>query len=109
MVRSSSRWCFGITPYCSPDTHSPLQDVYRENSGEVLPKFYLGEERSMETDLIYASAGGIRTYPHLLDSRNTALMQLMVTILYAVNVKGWRTVSGCTRAGEAGVTTTMNG
>ena len=52
--------------------HSPLQDVYRENSGEVLPKFCLGEERSMETDLIYASAGGIRTYPHLLDSRNTA-------------------------------------
>jgi len=49
-----------------------LQDVYRENSGEVLPKFCLGEERSMETDLIYASAGGIRTYPHLLDSRNTA-------------------------------------
>jgi len=48
-----------------------LQDVYRENSGEVLPKFCLGEERSMETNLIYASAGGIRTYPHLLDSRNT--------------------------------------
>jgi hypothetical protein len=29
-------------PCCSPDTHSPLQDVYRENSWEVLPKFYLG-------------------------------------------------------------------
>jgi hypothetical protein len=47
-----------------------LQDVYLENGGEVLPK-YLGEEWSMETDLIYASAGGIRTYPHLLDSRST--------------------------------------
>ena len=72
MVRSGPRWCFGITPYCSPDTHSPLQDVYRENNGEVLPKFYLGEERSMETNLIYGSAGGIRTYPHLLESRDTA-------------------------------------
>ena len=46
--------------------------MYWENSGEVLPKFYLGEEQSLETDLIYASAGGIRTYPHLLDIRNTA-------------------------------------
>ena len=58
-------------PFCSLDTQSPFQDVYRENSGEVLPKFCLGEERSMKTDVIYASAGGIRTYPHLLDSRNT--------------------------------------
>ena len=29
-------------PCCSPDTHSPCQDVYRENSGEVLPKLCLG-------------------------------------------------------------------
>ena len=29
--------------------------MYRETSGEVLPKFCLGEERSLETDLIYAS------------------------------------------------------
>jgi hypothetical protein len=36
-------------------------------------------------------------------------MQLMVTILCDVYVKGWRTVSGCTRAREAVVTTTMNG
>jgi hypothetical protein len=42
MVRSDPRRCFGITPCCSPDTHSPLQDVYQENSGEVLPKFHLG-------------------------------------------------------------------
>ena len=61
--------------------------MYRENSEEVLSKFYLEEERSLETDLIYASAGGIRTYPHLLDIRNTAKMQLMVTILCDVNVK----------------------
>ena len=46
--------------------------MYRENSGEVLPKLCLGEERSLETDLIYASVDGIRTYPHLLDNRNTA-------------------------------------
>ena len=49
-----------------------MQDVYWENSREVLPKFYLREEQSMETDLIYASVGEIRTYSHLLDSRNTA-------------------------------------
>ena len=42
MVRSGLRWCFSITPCCSLDTHSPLQDVHRENSGEVLPKFCLG-------------------------------------------------------------------
>jgi hypothetical protein len=58
-------------PCCSPDTHSPLQDLYRENNGEVPPKFHLEPERSMEINLIYASAGGIRTYPHLLESRNT--------------------------------------
>ena len=43
--------------------------MYLENSGEVLLKFYLGSEQSMETNLIYASTGGIRTYLHLLDSR----------------------------------------
>jgi hypothetical protein len=42
---------------------SPNQDVYRENSGEVLLKFHLERERSMEANLIYASSGGIRTYP----------------------------------------------
>jgi hypothetical protein len=31
--------------------------MYQENNKEVLPKFYLGEERSMETNLIYASIG----------------------------------------------------
>ena len=55
--------------------------MYRENSGEVLPKFYLGSELSMETNLIYASAGGIRTYPNLLDSRHAVQMQLMVILL----------------------------
>jgi hypothetical protein len=44
--------------------------MYQENSGEVLPKFHLEPEWSMETNLIYASAGGIRTYPHLLESRD---------------------------------------
>ena len=83
--------------------------MYRENSGEVLPKFYLGEEWSLETDLIYASAGGIRTYPHPLDSRHAIQMQLVVILLAHVYATGWITVSGCTRAGEAAVTTTMNG
>ena len=35
----------------------------------------------MVTNLIYASTGGIRTYPHLLDSRHTVQMQLMVILL----------------------------
>ena len=35
----------------------------------------------METNLIYASAGGIRTYPHLLDSRHAVQMQLMVILV----------------------------
>ena len=55
--------------------------MYRENSGDVLPKFYLGLERSMETNLIYASAGGIRIYPYLLDSRQAVHMLLMVILL----------------------------
>jgi hypothetical protein len=55
---------------CSPDTHTPCQDAYLENSGEVLPKFYIRSEQNMETNPIYASSGGIRTYPHLLDDRN---------------------------------------
>ena len=63
----------------------------------------------METKLIYASAGGIRTYPHLLDNRNTMWMQLMVTLLGDIFVRRWMTVSGCTRAGEVRVITPMNG
>ena len=35
----------------------------------------------METNLIYASAGGIMTYPHLLDTRHAVQMRLMVTLL----------------------------
>jgi hypothetical protein len=35
----------------------------------------------MEINLIYASAGGIRTYPHLLDSRHAVQMRLMVILL----------------------------
>jgi hypothetical protein len=35
----------------------------------------------METNLIYASVGGIMTYPHLLDSRHAVQMQLMVILL----------------------------
>ncbi|KAL6636992.1 hypothetical protein ACP70R_024564 [Stipagrostis hirtigluma subsp. patula] len=49
------------------DTQSPYQDVYLENSGEMLPKFWLGLEWSMRINLIYTSSGGIRTYIHLLE------------------------------------------
>jgi hypothetical protein len=35
----------------------------------------------METNLIYASAGGIRTYPYLLDYRHAVQMQLLVILL----------------------------
>ena len=43
--------------------------MYLENSGEVLPKFCLGLEGIMETDLIYVWSGGIRTYLYLLESK----------------------------------------
>jgi hypothetical protein len=33
MAAFSLRRCFNITPCCSSDTHSPLQDVYRETAG----------------------------------------------------------------------------
>ena len=51
----------------SSNTQSPIRDVYLENGGEVLPKFYLESKETMETNLIYASSGGIRTHLHLLD------------------------------------------
>jgi hypothetical protein len=38
----------------------------------------------METNLIYASAGGIRTYPYLLDNRHAMQMRLMVMLLHYV-------------------------
>ena len=64
--------------------------MYRESSGEVLPKFCLESERSMETNLIHTSAGGIRTYTHLVESRSTAYMQFIVfmDMLYMVEDGG---------------------
>jgi hypothetical protein len=35
----------------------------------------------MKANLIYAAAGGIRTYPYLLDSRHIVQMRLMVMLL----------------------------
>ena len=32
-----------------------MESVYPENNREVMPKVYLGSERTMETNLIYAS------------------------------------------------------
>ena len=43
--------------------------MYLENSGEVLPKFCPRSVQIMETNIIYTSLGGIRTYPYLLDGR----------------------------------------
>jgi hypothetical protein len=36
----------------------------------------------METNPIYASAGGIRTYPHLLDGRNVLYMHYLFILHY---------------------------
>jgi len=38
--------------------------VYLENNTEVMPKFYLGLEQTMETNLVYASTG----YPKNVDN-----------------------------------------
>jgi hypothetical protein len=62
--------------------HSPCQDVYPENSGEVLPKLCLGSKQSMETNPIYATAGGIRTYPHILKVRNIVYMHYIFILHY---------------------------
>ena len=44
----------------------------------------------METNLIHTSAGGIRTYTHLVESRSTAYMQFIVfmDMLYMVEDGG---------------------
>ena len=55
--------------------------MYLENSGEVLPKFYLRYEWIMEADRIYAWSGGIRTYLHLLESRANVYMHLILTVV----------------------------
>ena len=40
----SEKECRRHLPVVLRTVHSPCQDVYPENSGEVLPKFYLGSE-----------------------------------------------------------------
>jgi hypothetical protein len=62
--------------------HSPCYDVYPENSGEVLLKVYLVSEYSMETNPIYATTGGIRNYPHLLDGKNVVYIHYMFILNY---------------------------
>ena len=57
MLRSYPRQNFGSTSRCSPDTRPARESVYPENNREVMPKVCLGPERTMETNLIYASAG----------------------------------------------------
>jgi len=63
----------------------------------------------MESNLVYASAGGIRTYPYLLDDRNTKLMHLMFMFIFDMHVRGWMTVSGCTRDAQVSMISTLNG
>jgi hypothetical protein len=36
----------------------------------------------METNLVYAAKGGIRTYPHLLEGRNVVYMHYMFILNY---------------------------
>ena len=55
-----------------------------KNSGEVLPKFCLGKEWTMETDRIYACSGGIRTYLHLLDSRPNVYVHLILIVVAVI-------------------------
>jgi hypothetical protein len=43
----------------------------------------------METNPIYATAGGIRTYPHLLEGRNVVYNIKLYSVIY---VREWRTV-----------------
>jgi hypothetical protein len=48
----------------------------------------------METNPIYATTGGIRTYPHLLEGRNVVSMHYMFILHYVIiYVRGWMTVS----------------
>jgi hypothetical protein len=54
-----------------------FHDMYLKNSGEVLPKFYLESEQSMETNPIYTTVGGIKIYPHLLEGMNVVYMHYM--------------------------------
>ena len=52
----------------------------------------------MEINPIYATAGGIRTYPHLLEGRNVLYMHYIFILQYVIiYVREW-TVSGCTHA-----------
>ena len=55
--------------------------MYLENSGEVLPKFCLGLEGIMETDLIYVWSGGIRTYLYLLESKPNFYIHLNLIVV----------------------------
>lgn len=47
----------------------------------------------METNPIYTTTGGIRTYPHLLESRNIVYMRKRFILHYIIYVREWRTVS----------------
>jgi len=72
MVRSGPRWCFGITPVVLRIHTLPCRTCIGRTAGRCCRNSVSDRERSMETNLIYAFVGGIRTYPHLLESRNTA-------------------------------------
>jgi hypothetical protein len=55
----------------------------------------------METNPIYATIGGLRTYPHLLEGRNVVrvhALHVYINLYLAIYVRGWRTMSGYTWA-----------
>ena len=109
MLNSYPRQSFGIISLqFSEYTLSLAGRVFGEHRGgaaEILS--WIGVEHG--SNLIYGSSCGIRTYPHLLDSRNIVQMQLMFILLASIYVRGWRTVSGCTRAMQVRVRSPMNG
>jgi hypothetical protein len=91
-VYSSPRQSFGVTSLLFSGQYTLCQDMYPENNGEVLPKHCIDSEWSMKTNPIYATAGGIRTYPHLLECRNVVYMHYMFilnnTLLYMLEDGG---------------------
>ena len=57
MLHSYPRRNFDSTSRCSPDTRPAKESVYPKNNGKVMSKHHLEPERSMKTNLNYASAG----------------------------------------------------
>ena len=61
----------------------------------------------METNSVYTSSGGIRTYLYLLELDRQRVDAIDFYIIRSL-VKGWITMSRCTRDGEVSVSGPMN-